>query len=42
MLKASGKYLMAVMMNWKSKAGINERKEQIAQLEYEMNDINLV
>ena len=38
----NAKYLMAVMKNWKALAGINETKEKVAQIEYEMHDQSLV
>ena len=38
----NAKYLMAVMKNWKSLAGINETKSKIEQIDYEMNDMGLV
>lgn len=41
-LKQGGKYLLAVMMNWKALAKINDTKTSISNMEYEMNDMALV
>ena len=41
-LKQNGKYLMAVMLNWKAQANINDTRKAIANMEYEMGDMGLV
>ena len=41
-LKQNGKYLLAVMMNWKALAKINDTRKAIAGMDYEMGDMGLV
>ena len=42
MLKASGKNLLAIFMHWKALSKINDTKKQIADMEYQINDMGLV
>ena len=41
-LKNNGKYLMAVMMNWKAIANIRDTRKAIAGMNYEMGDMGIV
>ena len=41
-LKNNGKYLMAVMMNWKAIAKIRDTRKAISGMNYEMGDMGIV
>ena len=41
-LKQNGKYMLAIFANWKAIANINDKRQAIAQMEYQMGDMAIV